>query len=105
MVSPRRIPWGVAMPSRHSVVVGVAGLGFVVSIVFVTSWPAAAQNESQRRKLGTFAGTRAGQVRDDNSLTTKLVWIPPGEFTMGSPKGEKGHNLAEDQVQVRLSRG
>jgi sulfatase modifying factor 1 len=50
-------------------------------------------------------GTRAGQTRDDNGLKTKLVWIPPGDFTMGSPKDEKGRNDDENQVQVTLSKG
>ena len=38
----------------------------------------------------TFAGTKAGQIREDNGLKMKLVWCPPGEFTMGSPQTEKG---------------
>jgi sulfatase modifying factor 1 len=51
------------------------------------------------------ASRRAGQTRDDNSLKTKLVWIPLGEFTMGSPKDEKDRFDDEDQVQVILTRG
>ncbi len=31
--------------------------------------------------------------------------IPPGQFTMGSPKGEAGRSHNEDQVEVVLSRG
>jgi len=54
---------------------------------------------------GTFAGTRAGQKRDDNSLKTKLVWIPPGDFTMGSPKNEKDRFDNEGPVQVSLTKG
>lgn len=30
-----------------------------------------------------FIGKEAGQVRDDNGLKMKLVWCPPGKFTMG----------------------
>ncbi len=52
-----------------------------------------------------FGGTRTGQARNDNGLGTMLVWIPPGEFTMGSPKDEKGHFDNEDQVQVTLTKG
>lgn len=53
----------------------------------------------------TFAGARAGQVRADNGLNTTLVWIPAGDFTMGSPKDEKDRNDDEDQVQVTLTKG
>jgi len=53
----------------------------------------------------SFVGTHAGQVRDDNGLKMKLVWCPPGKFTMGSPKGERERNVAEDQVQVSLTKG
>jgi hypothetical protein len=40
-----------------------------------------------------FAGKKAGQTRADNGLKTPLAWIPPGHFTMGSPKGEKGRDV------------
>jgi len=44
-------------------------------------------------------------VRDDNGLGTKLVWIPPGEITVGSPKDEKGRTSSENQVQLKLTKG
>jgi formylglycine-generating enzyme required for sulfatase activity len=50
-------------------------------------------------------GDRAGQTRDDNGLKTKLVWIPPGDFTMGSPQDEKSRLNDETQVQVTLTKG
>jgi formylglycine-generating enzyme required for sulfatase activity len=50
-------------------------------------------------------GTRVGQTRDDNSLSTALVWIPPGTFTMGSPKGEAGRTERENPVSVTLTQG
>jgi formylglycine-generating enzyme required for sulfatase activity len=52
-----------------------------------------------------FVGTYAGQRRDDNSLKTKLVWIPPDNFTMGSPYNERDRRYDENQVQVTLSKG
>jgi sulfatase modifying factor 1 len=52
-----------------------------------------------------FAGTHAGQTRNDNGLKTTLTWIPPGNFTMGSPKDEKDRGADEDQVQVTLTKG
>src|SRR6476646_10998019 len=57
-------------------------------------------------------GKEPGQVRDDNGLKMKLVWCPPGKFTMGSPEDEKGrpdkqNNMDnfENQVRVTLSKG
>jgi formylglycine-generating enzyme required for sulfatase activity len=38
----------------------------------------AASNESYLQ----FAGEKAGQLRDDNGLKLKLLWCPPGMFTM-----------------------
>lgn len=58
---------------------------------------------STARADGQFDGSRAGQLRDVNGL--KLVWIPPGEFTMGSPKDEKDRDDDETQVQVTLTKG
>ena len=52
-----------------------------------------------------FIGKEAGQVRDDNDLKMKLVWCPPGEFTMGSPPSEEGRTFNEDQVNVTLTKG
>jgi formylglycine-generating enzyme required for sulfatase activity len=61
--------------------------------------------ETRSELSGKFAGTGARQTRDDNGLKTTLVWIPPGDFTMGTPKYEKGHFYDENQVHVSLSRG
>ena len=40
-----------------------------------------------------------------NSLGMKFAWIPPGTFTMGSPKEEKHRQGHEDQHRVTLTRG
>lgn len=50
-------------------------------------------------------GMVAGEVRADNGLSMKLVWCPPGSFTMGSPKSEHGHVDNEEQVSVTLTKG
>ena len=55
--------------------------------------------------LRPFEGKAAGETRDDNGLKLKLVWCPPGRFTMGTPKTEEGHQSNEDQVDVTLSNG
>ena len=51
------------------------------------------------------SGTRAGEEQSDNSLKMKLVWCPPGKFTMGSPASESGRRSNEDQVAVTLTQG
>jgi formylglycine-generating enzyme required for sulfatase activity len=38
-----------------------------------------------------------------NSIGMKLVWIPPGKFTMGSPKDEPERQDHEDQVSVTIT--
>src|ERR1700687_2589336 len=35
----------------------------------------------------------------------KFVWIPPGSFTMGSPKKEEGRSGEETQHKVTLTKG
>jgi len=42
---------------------------------------------------------------DGNGLRTPLVWIPPGEFLMGSLRKDNLGFANEDQVQVTLTRG
>ena len=39
------------------------------------------------------------------SINYKMVYIPPGEFMMGSPEGEKGRFLDERLHKVRITRG
>jgi formylglycine-generating enzyme required for sulfatase activity len=38
----------------------------------------------------------------ENSIGMKLVLIPPGKFTMGSPQNEKGRNKDEDQREIEI---
>jgi formylglycine-generating enzyme required for sulfatase activity len=57
-----------------------------------------------------FIGKEDGQVRDDNGLKLKLVWCPPGNFRMGSPRTEvtgryRIHPSNEIQEKVTLTRG
>jgi formylglycine-generating enzyme required for sulfatase activity len=59
----------------------------------------------QAQEPQSFEGTKPAEVRSENSLHTKLLWIPAGEFTMGSPKNEKDHGYDEEQVKVRLTKG
>lgn len=40
-----------------------------------------------------------------NSIGMKFVWIPPGNFMMGSPREEKGREAEETQHKVTLTKG
>ena len=39
------------------------------------------------------------------SINYKMVYIPPGEFMMGSPEGEEGRDSNEKLHRVRITRG
>ena len=41
----------------------------------------------------------------NNSIGMKFVWIPPGNFVMGSPKGENLGDANETQHKVTLTKG
>ena len=40
-----------------------------------------------------------------DGIRMKLVYIPPGEFTMGSPVGERFRQPKETQHKVEITRG
>lgn len=40
-----------------------------------------------------------------NSVGMKLIYIPPGSFTMGSPESEVGRETQEIQHEVELTKG
>jgi formylglycine-generating enzyme required for sulfatase activity len=40
-----------------------------------------------------------------NSIGMKLVYIPPGKFTMGSPADEKGRSKEEEEHEVEITKG
>lgn len=67
--------------------------------------PSEAKAETAKVPAHTAEGTRAGEERDDNGLKMKLVWCPPGEFTMGSPPSEVGREGGEDELKVTLTKG
>jgi formylglycine-generating enzyme required for sulfatase activity len=75
-----------------------------VSLAILTL-AAAVGADTPAERSGQFAGSKAGQIRADNGLKMKLVWCPPGTFTMGSPQDEEGRNSDENQVQVTLTKG
>ena len=50
-------------------------------------------------------GKRSGEIRSENSLGIKMVWLSADSFTMGSPLDEKGRDAKEGQVEVKLTEG
>ena len=83
---------------------------FVCILAAACCLPATESKPDEPDKAATTAvdpmlGKKAGEVRDDNGLKMKLVWCPPGKFTMGSPKSEADRNNDEDQVEVTLTKG
>jgi formylglycine-generating enzyme required for sulfatase activity len=40
-----------------------------------------------------------------NSIGMKFVWVPPGEYLIGSPESEPGRATNESQRNVRIARG
>lgn len=55
--------------------------------------------------ISSYAGTKAGDIRDNNDLKMMFCWCPPGSFMMGSPKTEVGRDKNEDQVLVKMNDG
>ena len=56
-------------------------------------------SESSSRKAGTRQTLKVGKVE------IGFVWIPAGEFDMGSPAAEQGRQTREEQIHVKLTRG
>ena len=54
----------------------------------------------------TYVGTPLFAEEDKLSLPAdiQMIFVPPGKFLMGSPKGEKGRGRDEDQVAVEITR-
>jgi formylglycine-generating enzyme required for sulfatase activity len=60
----------------------------------------AAAAAKQRKRWASFLGIPAEVV---NSVGTRMLLIPTGEFLMGSPQMEEGHSQDEKQHPVRLT--
>ncbi len=73
------------------------------TLAATTAIPTPKQSVGAVDSGGPFAGKQAGQ-RLDNGLGMGFVWIPPGEFKMGSAIGPD-HQKNEPQVNVKLSGG
>jgi formylglycine-generating enzyme required for sulfatase activity len=53
----------------------------------------------------SMLGKEPGEVRNDNGLKMKLVWCPPGEFTMGRSELENEQGNDERPVEVTVANG
>lgn len=77
---------------------GIIRLAAAAALLGVWRSPVGAENYA-------MSGKRAGEERTDNGLRLKVVWIPSGSFTMGSPESEKDRDDDENQVRVTLTKG
>ncbi|MFM7071132.1 MAG: formylglycine-generating enzyme family protein, partial [Planctomycetota bacterium] len=55
--------------------------------------------------LNAHAAESLDEKEIKNSLGMKLVYIPPGKFTMGSPESEPGREAQEVQHEVEFTKG
>lgn len=87
-ISVMRKPSGLAVPR----------LTLLAVSAFIAALPAICTAENP-------VGRRAGEEWEANGPKMKFRWCPPGEFEMGSPFEEEGHNGDETQATVRLTHG
>ena len=110
--SPSAVPAEAGGPPAEGTVALQQGIGTSVA-------PAAPASRAVNRRVGKFvvAGLAVGLGLvlatwwwDFGSLWTnspdmEFVWIPAGEFLMGSPEDEEGRRENERQHEVRISEG
>ncbi len=83
----------------------------LICFAVVISFLAAAKSKTGEPQIAAtpavdaMRGKEPGEVRDDNGLKMKLVWCPPGEFTMGSSISVQGRSKDEEQADVTLTQG
>jgi formylglycine-generating enzyme required for sulfatase activity len=98
---------------RRPLVLGTVAIVAAIAVLLVFSLfkkPNGPGIDGRSGNVRQLEGAFVVQTKSDNGLGTKLVWIPPGDFTMGSPKNEedrleKEQNDNEGQVQVTLTKG
>ena len=91
-----------------------ASLVIVVAVLLVKAWmfglsiatQGARRADKMVRVLGM--GEEAGETKAimlPGGAEMEMVWCPPGEFTMGSPRTEEGRGNNETQHRVTLTKG
>ncbi|MDP6633772.1 MAG: SUMF1/EgtB/PvdO family nonheme iron enzyme [Phycisphaerae bacterium] len=58
----------------------------------------------KKMKFSLYMGDLRIDNRDHRGPNIELVWIPAGEFSMGSPAGEKGRSSSERLHKVRITK-
>ena len=127
----RQEPGSHAVPARAEPRTGwrrggwiaLASLAFGLGLVVATWWDADSERTVRDQALagatdglgGEIAVSERGEVASTtqreageawvNSLGTEFVWIPMGNFLMGSPEDEGGRYPEERQHEVRISEG
>jgi formylglycine-generating enzyme required for sulfatase activity len=76
-----------------------------VLVLYKRQWEEAIAKPARTKPAEEYARAQLGDSCDNNGLQTKFLFIPSGNFTMGSPQGEKGRSDDENQVAVTLSKG
>ncbi|BCS95208.1 hypothetical protein DSLASN_08400 [Desulfoluna limicola] len=66
---------------------------------------ATAKAEGTAKETGAPSAPTPGTQLTAPSLGMHFAWIPPGTFTMGSPKNEPGRDADETTNEVTLTRG
>jgi len=78
-------------------------VGLVGSQRYASTNPQFASDGQHRVPADSFVGSTGGDERQAGGV--KLCWCPPGQFRMGSPRGEPERRPGEEQVDVTLSKG
>lgn len=87
-----------------AIVLVMVTVGFIVYFDFFSSTPNIPGIRRTKRRNPIVEQIPHG-VSHLNSLGMRMVWIPDGTFTMGSPSSEAGRTPNEDQVQVTIDNG
>jgi formylglycine-generating enzyme required for sulfatase activity len=70
--------------------------------ILLSAWTGNSSGQEVAKKPASSVDAKPGEVIT-NSIGMKLVLIPPGSFTMGSPADEPGRMKDENQVAVTIS--
>lgn len=97
-----------SMIKANTIVLAIAVIAAGMSVAYVPEGlePGKVQDEGLRQPgSGKASVIRSGKGITVEAINYVMVFIPPGTFTMGSPKDEPDRSEDEVQHQVTLSRG